>query len=826
MITRNVSITIIILFLTFFYSLVINMPISFAQDNNYPSTFEIVVNNQPLTGTFNIAQTRGERIFLPVLSIARVLGDNITVNEKTVEVRRQTGVIADFQISLRQVRENGLVILVVANTSDIIFPQNPDELLLPIEIMGALFDVSVTIDKDTKTIKIVRGQVTTSNVAISGRNGPIELTQLDYMYNVSEFSATVNQNLVINSKGYIGNDQFSFLTNFNSGNKNFPVDLQRITFTYDRTNGQHFIAGDFGRGADLKLISGSLRGVLFQQPVKSILLTVFAGRTISEILPVRSDAPIQLRAKYDTTVLGTYASFSTNNLLASTSLFSGGFFYFQGPNRKGQMATATFRSTSLHNFFEVDVGLGTFTGQSSFRKTVDGSGFAVDIADSFKLLNNLTLQGHYLHISPNFLNPEGGGLFKPINLISGGISYQPISLITASISGKVSKQLDDSNQESNAFTTTISIAPRHRWFSLLLSHSENNDSTIGNSKNSSLNVISMFGRWRLFSNVNRLEVLGLTTINTLIGTSVQLNKNNAITVSQSFSNEGSLSGAIDYQTTQFFTQKISFGAGFGYSQSGSKLSFNERLLTTIKLPLSQTLQVTYVHNPNNTQLLAQLNGSLLLNRKNKDIVNLPIGIPRDFGVIFGKVYQDIDMNGTFDNQIDKPLSDVQVQVDGKYFTTTDINGDYRIDNLQVGEHTIILTLQTVRADLTLLDKAQKYITIHPKEEISADFRLIRTGRISGLVWLDLNNNGVLDEGEKPLIGVRVVLSNNRDTQTDNNGCYVIGDVAPGEYILFLDEKTLPANTKATNTKQVVVKAGLESNNNNLGVIIPVNIRKF
>ena len=53
-----------------------------------------------------------------------------------------------------------------------------------------------------------------------------------------------------------------------------------------------------------------------------------------------------------------------------------------------------------------------------------------------------------------------------------------------------------------------------------------------------------------------------------------------------------------------------------------------------------------------------------------------------------------------------------------------------------------------------------------------NFRVVRTGRISGLVWLDTNENGRLDDTERPLADVRVVTGSGRDTLTDGNGYFI------------------------------------------------------
>jgi len=104
---------------------------------------------------------------------------------------------------------------------------------------------------------------------------------------------------------------------------------------------------------------------------------------------------------------------------------------------------------------------------------------------------------------------------------------------------------------------------------------------------------------------------------------------------------------------------------------------------------------------------------------------------------------------------------------------------------------------------------------------------VRTGRITGVVWLDANENGRLDKGELPLPDVRVVTGSGRDTLTDENGYFIIGDLPPGEHIVLLDEKTIPERTTSVAGSQTVrVAAGNES-----AIVVPVaplpdQIKKF
>jgi hypothetical protein len=78
--------------------------------------------------------------------------------------------------------------------------------------------------------------------------------------------------------------------------------------------------------------------------------------------------------------------------------------------------------------------------------------------------------------------------------------------------------------------------------------------------------------------------------------------------------------------------------------------------------------------------------------------------------------------------------------------------------------------------------------------------------------------------------VRIVTASGRDTLTDSQGEFILGDLPPGEHVLLIDEKTLPDGTRsALASLQVLVKAGGETG----GVLLPVinkpseiNVKRF
>ena len=92
-----------------------------------------------------------------------------------------------------------------------------------------------------------------------------------------------------------------------------------------------------------------------------------------------------------------------------------------------------------------------------------------------------------------------------------------------------------------------------------------------------------------------------------------------------------------------------------------------------------------------------------------------------------------------------------------------------------------------------------------------DFGDVKLGSIGGIVWNDLNSNGILDGGEPgipgvPVCAVPVGAACRSATVTDASGNYTIPNVPPGAYTVT---ETDPAGMVSTtpNTVPVTVPSG-------------------
>ncbi|PYS27722.1 MAG: hypothetical protein DMF75_19855, partial [Acidobacteria bacterium] len=458
------------------------------QSKSFPEATVIIVNGGTLAGPNSSAQQRGGRLFLPVASIARALGDVIQsdATSRVVTVRRQGGIAAEFSAQLNQVRENGSVTLAISATADIVFPPDVQELMLPVEIVAALLDVSIQREEG-RAIRITRGGPQAGTVRPGTEHAPFELYQLEYDYNASRYTSFFDHNLTLRGSGRLGDGRFTFLTNFDGGTaRSRLTSLHGGSFRLERPSGQAFVVGDFGTGTDLQLMSNTVRGVSADLPVGPVRLNVFAGRAMSgTIIPVlfapdvtRDDSlqqtqPRRSQFHYDTNVFGAYVTAGSYARVPNGHdlLFSSGAMHFAGPNRRGELATGSVRFASGGKRFQADLGAGEFSGLSRDGVHVDGAAGAVNLSGSLPLTDQLIVQGRYTYVGRKFLSAQSG-LLEPTNLVAGDITWHPRKWITASLSGSTATKPGRAGEFNRFETASLNLTPSSRWPTVFFSHTQ------------------------------------------------------------------------------------------------------------------------------------------------------------------------------------------------------------------------------------------------------------------------------------------------------------------------------------------------------------------
>ena len=797
----------------------------------------IIVNERALVGPNSAAQLRGGRLFLPVAAIAHALGDTLNSDpaSRVVTIRRQNGTVAIFSAQLNEVRENGGVILTVSGTADLVFPPIPDELMLPAEIVSALLDVSVRRD-ESQAIVISRKGIAAQTIRTGAKHAPWEIFQIEYDYNFNRYISANDHSLVLRGTGRVGDARLSFIANSSFGvtGASSRPNLQGGTIRLDRPNGQSFVGGEFGTGTDLEFLSAVVRGGLVQLPFDRVRLDFFGGQTTSGVPqtvsldPLNNVSPFSLlHVRYDTRVFGALATTAAPGQRRQDFTFSAGAMHFGGSSRKGNLVAGGFKYTSGHNHFQADVATGQFEGVERDARQTKGTGIALNLTGSYRLTDQVLLQGRYAYVGPTFLSPQSG-LHQPTNLTAAGISWQPVRWLTAAVSGSNATLPGRPGQFNRYITATVNLAPGDSLPAVFISHTQSGTTQLRNAAFTLVTATKTFNRWHMFLNGSRVKSLGPTSLNLQVGGNVRINESNSLEVSQSVGSRGLLSGMATWQVSNLIHNRVSLSGGLGYTSSDSAPFYtSERLSASVRLPRNSTVQFSYLRTQTGMTALLSLHGLFFSSRRGERAINGPLSELSSYASVSGRVYQDVNLNGRFDPGTDQPQANVRVRVDGSRYVVSDAQGNFRIDSIAQGEHAVYLDLLSVRADLTLLDSTKQQITLQSRRDAIVDFRVVRTGRISGLVWLDSNENGRMDGEERPLADVRVVTGSGRDTLTDQNGYFLIGDLPPGEHILLVDEKTIPEQTRSIAGSQTVkVAAGNETNTALPIGTLPDQIKKF
>ena len=792
----------------------------------------IIVNERALVGPNSAAQLRGGRLFLPIATIAQALGDTFSSDStlRIVTVRRQNGTTAVFNASLNEVRENGAVVLTVSGTADLVFPPTSNELMLPAEIVAALLDVTVRRDENN-AIVVTRKGLRAETIRPGAKHAPWEIFQIEYDYNYSRYTASADHSLVLRGTGRVGDARLSFIANSSIGvtHSSSRPSLQSATVRLDRPNGQSFVGGDFGTGTDAEFLSAAVRGGLVQLPLHRVRLDFFGGQTTSGIPETPSSNPIGplLTFRYDTRIFGAMATTATHAARQSDFTWSAGGMHFGGPSRKGNIVAGGLKYISGLNRFQADLATGQFSGINRDGAQINGSGVAINLTGSYHLTDQVLLQGRYAYVGQTFFSPQSG-MHEPTNLAAAGVSWQPRRWLTAAISGSTATTPGKVSQFNRYVTATVNIAPDNSLPSLFISHTQSGTTQLRSSAFTLITATKKFQRWNMFLNGSRVKTFGNTALNAQVGGNIRINESNSLEVSQSLGSRGLYSGMATWQVSNLFHNRVAFSGGLGYTRSNTApFHTSEHLSATVKLPRNSTLQFTYLKTQTGTTALLTLHGLFFSSKRAERAMNGPLENLNSYGAVTGRVYQDVNLNGRFDLGVDQPQANVRVRVDGNRYVVSDANGDFRIDSVAAGEHAVYLDLLSVRADLTLLDNTQQVVTLDSRRDVIGDFRVVRTGRISGVVWLDANENGRLDEAEQVLSDVRVVTGSGRDTLTDEKGYFIIGDLPPGEHILLLDEKTIPEQTRSVAGSQTVkVTAGNETVFVFPVALLPDQVKKF
>ncbi|WP_162142098.1 SdrD B-like domain-containing protein [Ilumatobacter coccineus] len=180
-------------------------------------------------------------------------------------------------------------------------------------------------------------------------------------------------------------------------------------------------------------------------------------------------------------------------------------------------------------------------------------------------------------------------------------------------------------------------------------------------------------------------------------------------------------------------------------------------------------------------------------------------------------------------------------------TTTSGNGDYLFTDLEPGEYTVTVgdglprgVVPTYDADDRIAGPDGASTTDLATSDLDQDFGYVGTGSIGDTVFYDLDVDGVQDDGEPGVPGVPVtVIGAGFDGEfgtsdditvtatTDDTGNYTVGGLPAGDYVVAIDDGSLPDGTEivtdpdgdADGTASVTLAPGESDDEQDFGVAI-------
>ena len=483
----------------------------------------------------------------------------------------------------------------------------------------------------------------------------------------------------------------------------------------DRPNGQSFVAGEFGTGTDVEFMSAAVRGGLVQLPLNRVRLDFFGGQTTSGIsraarsrLLTRNTFAATRRPLRHARYLEQSQPLPHKLHVNQTSRFLAGRCTSADPSRKGNMVAGGLKYMSGLNRFQADLAVGQFSGVNRDATQNKGTGMAINLTGSYRLMDQVLLQGRYTYVGRTFLSPQSG-IHAPNNLAAAGVSWQPRRWFTAALSGSTATTPGRAGQFNRYITATVNLTPDNALPArLYLSHAERHDAIEKlcvhvdhcDEKDSTAGTCSSTARASRRS--------GAAALNLQAGGNIRINESNTLEVSQSVGSRGLSAAWQPGRCRTCFAIVSALVAGWVTREA----ILRRFILRNIYQPSSNCRATTHCNSVTYGRKLvrrhcSRLHGLFFSSKRAERAINGPLAELNSYGAVYGRVYQDVNLNGRFDPGIDQPQANARVRVDGSRYVVSDASGNFRIESVARGEHSVYLDLLSVRADLTLLDNTQQ-----------------------------------------------------------------------------------------------------------------------
>jgi hypothetical protein len=811
-----------------------------------PPQYSLRVDGAPVVSTRPVTRVAGEW-FVPLAALGRALGASLSLYPaaQSLRVLRDSGVTATYDGPTGRILQGSVLAGEVAGFRQVQLNTGMENVMFPLSGAIALFGVTAREDTEQQTLEI---DSTASTVGAGAGNGPLfQFASLEQRYGLTTNGHIWQQFLNIHGDGMVGGNRLTGnLDLTQTAGSSFPV-FRQGSLRLDMANQRSITVGDQGTNTGVEALMNSVRGIGYGWGWRGFLVDEYGGLAASS---TSAGLGTSGSAIYDTFLTG----FGARRKVGSSD-FSLAGNEFRGPNRGGATLGAAYNGNYARNEFKLQGLLGYFSGVSlspvlqsvntipgtqavatvapgiveveQETQHVRGPGYGFSLLDSYTPLksNLLIFTGLWENYSRNFLVARDESRFSAVSRRSFSSSLRPSRYISftgtirsdAELLGSAGTQL---GYTYGVYASTPGHVPIQGGYFRSVQSNGGASGTRFELSQYSLQIPN----WKRFG-------ASATYSETLFGNLGA--KSVAETFSADFKRFGRLSLHDQLQFGSGSSYGLDWSRPFGHSGSYILAGLERQTspargailapMAALRVPLfrRQTLTMSYLSTGGSSTLRFEIGGPLLAKREQVTANSRTALVV--LASLTGQVYFDADLDGSFKAGVDRPLPQMQVLLDGEIATTTDASGYFHFDGLTPGSHRLRARIATLPANL-IFAQEELNVAVMPYRSNRQDFRAIRTGKIQGTVTIaTLDDAG--RETVKPYPDVRIIAIGNRDTFSESDGAFVLGDLPPGTYQLRIDPGTVPGDFIGHPATQTVeVKSGKSSSGVEFRLSRPVIVR--
>jgi hypothetical protein len=810
-----------------------------------PQQYDLHVNGVPVVTTRPATRVADEW-FVPLAPLARALGAGISLDPtaQSLRVLRSDGITATYDAPTGRILQGSILAGQIVNFRQVQLNVGVENVMFPLNGAVALFGVKAREDAEQQVLEI-------ESLASTGGGGSVpsfQFASLEERYGLTTNGDISQQFLNVRGEALVGDNRLNGNLDLTRGVGTSFVQFQQGSLRLQMANKRVITAGDQGTNTGVEAMINSVRGLGYEWGWRGFQANAYGGLAASSVSAGLGTSGL---AQYDTTLagFGLRRKVKTSDLSLAANVF-------RGPRRSGTTLGVAYSSIYARNEFRLQGLLGYFSGFSldpvlqpvsaalnpqtaatiapmgvveveQETQHVKGLGYGFSVVDSYTpLKNNLLLfTGLWEDFSRNVLVVREESRFSAVSRKSLSTNLRPSRYISFMGSIRREAELLGFNASQRGYTyganasTPGSIPIQVGYFRSV----ETNGGSSGTRFELSQYSLQAprwkrFGMSAIYSEVHFGSLLSQTATETLsadLGSLGRLSLHDQLQV-----NTGNNYG---FDWSKEFTRSGVFVLGGLERQTSRQRQPILAPVAALRLPLfrGQVLTMSYLSVGGSSLFRVEIGGPIL--RKREQVMTnsqTTLIVPASLS---GQVYFDADLDGNFKAGVDQPIPQLQVWLDGEVSTTTDSGGYFFFDGLTPGSHSLRARIATLPANLIFAQEELK-VAIMPYRSNRQDFRAIRTGKIQGTVMIaTLDDAG--QEMVKPFPDARILAGGNRDTFSESDGAFVLGDLPPGTYQLRLDPASVPGNFVSHPAMQTVeVKSGQSSNSVDFRLMRPVVVR--